>query len=75
MSVEKRYGQEKKEKRGVGKGGLNKTKRERGEKYKVTLLAAVGCEGIKATFEESEDNRERAGRRAASMITRSGEVF
>lgn len=34
----------------------------------------VGCEGIKGTFEELEDDSESA-RRVVSMITRSGEIF
>lgn len=33
----------------------------------------VGCEGIKGTFEEPEDDSESAGR-VVSMIT-SGEIF
>lgn len=34
----------------------------------------VGCEGIKGTFEEPEDDSQSA-KRVVSMITRSGEVF
>lgn len=34
----------------------------------------VGCEGIKGTFEEPEDDSESAGR-VVSMITRSEETF
>lgn len=52
-------------------GGL---KRKRG-KYNVTPSSpGVGCEGIKGTFEEPEDDSQSA-KRVVSMITRSGEVF
>lgn len=45
------------------------------EKYNVTLsISGAGCEGIKGTFEEQEDDSESAGR-VVSMITRSGEIF
>lgn len=51
----------------VGGGGA--------EKYNVTLSGlGVGCEGIKGTFEEPEDDSESA-RRVVSMITRSGKIF
>lgn len=41
----------------------------------MTLFGlGAGCEGIKGTFEESEDDSESA-RRVVSMITRSGEIF
>lgn len=54
-------------------GGVKKKKRE--EKYNVTLSSlGVGCEGIKGTFEEQENDSESA-RRVVSMITRSGEIF
>lgn len=60
-----------KDKKEVGKGGL---KRKRG-KYNVTPSSpGVGCEGIKGTFEEPEDDSQSA-KRVVSMITRSGEVF
>lgn len=53
-------------------GGL---KKRREEKYNVTLSSlGVGCEGIKGTFEEQENDSESAGR-VVSMITRSGEIF
>lgn len=58
---------------GSCEGGL-KRKRKRG-KYNVTPSSpGVGCEGIKGTFEEPEDDSQSA-KRVVSMITRSGEVF
>lgn len=58
---------------GGGGGGCN-IKRSK-EKYNVTLSGlGVGCEGIKGTFEEAEDDSESA-RRVVSMITRRGGIF
>lgn len=49
--------------------------KRREEKYNVTLSGpGVGCEGIKGTFEEPEDDSESA-RRVVTMITRSGGTF
>lgn len=71
MSLDLKRERQRQKRSWEGGGGL---KRKRG-KYNVTPSSpGVGCEGIKGTFEEPEDDSQSA-KRVVSMITRSGEVF
>lgn len=64
-----------KEKSGTRKEFERGLKKGKEEKYDVTLSRlGAGCEGIKGTFEEPEDDSESATR-VLSMITRSGGIF
>lgn len=73
MSLGLRKREKRRARKEVGEWGFGVKKRE--EKYNVTLSGpGVGCEGIKGTFEEPEDDSESA-RRVVSMITRSRKIF